>query len=222
MRLHTLHNAQSLAADSANAPLQRALHRKPWTETRFHRSDQLEPACGVKAFCVWIADDMQKFRPARATDVNAMVDECAADSTLPLVRLNKQCVEFRTPVIARDDGRKPHDRAVALRSEYRTTRNLIERKADGVWVLEQRLAVAGIAQRRAALELFKFCLLYNARFTNPHTFCSGHGRLTRRSAERLPKEEGTVPAWVVRVLTRDDVSLLEVEIRRSCPRRLVP
>ena len=99
-----------------------------------------------------VANDVQEAGRPYPGDLGNVVDEQASDAVLPEVGLHKQRIEFRAPVRPRDDGGKTHDDAVALCDEDAALRKLFERHRDRLRVREERVAIAGIAERCASLD----------------------------------------------------------------------
>src|SRR5262249_9716093 len=121
-------------------------HQEAGTEAGFRDADDLEAARRVEAFRVRVANNVDGRRSAPVRGRCAMLDERATKSPASGIRLDKQRIQFRVPVLTRKYRREAFDGARGLEDEDVSGVDLPGRQIDGIRVREERVAITGIAE----------------------------------------------------------------------------
>ena len=98
-----------------------------------------------------IANNVQKSGRSHPSHFGNVLDKSPSDAMLPEVRLDEERVQLRTPVEARHHGGKAGDDTITFCHEDAARRNLLNRQRNRVGIREERVAIAGIAERRTPL-----------------------------------------------------------------------
>jgi len=131
--------------------LQAPPHAKTQTKSRLHRSGYAEAAGFVEAFRMGVANNVQKSSRSHPSDFGSVLDKSPSDALLPEVRLDEERVQLRTIVGTRHHSGKTDDDTIAFCHEDAARRDLLNRQRNRVRIRKQRVAIAGIAERRTPL-----------------------------------------------------------------------
>lgn len=93
-----------------------------------------------------------------------MINQYAADTLTPSLRLDKERVQLRVAVVARKNRGETRHRASDFCDEDTASFDLLQWQRDSVRILQQSFAVAGIFERRAPLERLELPLLGHQRW----------------------------------------------------------
>lgn len=76
----------------------------------------------------------------------AIVDQVAANTLAPIVRLHEECIQLAMAILARNYGRIALDGTATLGDEDMAAFNVFKWKLNGFWMGQERFTVCGIAE----------------------------------------------------------------------------
>ena len=99
-----------------------------------------------------VADHVQRLRPARTRESDAVLEERPRDPLPPERGLDEERIEFGIAILSRHDGRKADDGGVAFRNEHVPLEYPCGRNVDRIGVLKECGAIARVPERCPRLQ----------------------------------------------------------------------